>query len=87
MANINAPKGFVPKRHLDGSPYNGQHEVWRIVSVDGIPATQQPPAQNGVPGDEWFDRQHQRFYAPVPITVTVMVTPYAVSICVGSCKI
>ncbi|HVB79452.1 MAG TPA: alkaline phosphatase family protein [Candidatus Binataceae bacterium] len=32
--------------------------------------TGQPPAQNGVPGDEWFDRQHQRFYAPVPITVT-----------------
>ena len=32
--------------------------------------TGKPPAQNGVPGDEWFDRQHQRFYAPVPITVT-----------------
>jgi uncharacterized protein YfaS (alpha-2-macroglobulin family) len=27
---------------------NGQREVWRIVSVDGIPATQLPPAQNGV---------------------------------------
>jgi hypothetical protein len=27
---------------------NGQREVWRIVSVDGIPATAQPPAQNGV---------------------------------------
>lgn len=32
--------------------------------------TGRPPAQNGVPGDEWFDRQHRRFYAPVPITVT-----------------
>lgn len=32
--------------------------------------TGKPPAQNGVPGDEWFDRQHQRFYAPVPITLT-----------------
>jgi hypothetical protein len=32
--------------------------------------TGKPPAQNGVPGDEWFDRQHQRFYAPVPITIT-----------------
>jgi Type I phosphodiesterase / nucleotide pyrophosphatase len=32
--------------------------------------TGKPPAQNGVPGDEWFDRQHQRFYAPVPITVS-----------------
>ena len=32
--------------------------------------TGKPPAQNGWPGDEWFDREHQRFYAPVPITVT-----------------
>ncbi len=32
--------------------------------------TGKPPAQNGVPGDEWFDRRHQRFYAPVPVTVT-----------------
>jgi hypothetical protein len=32
--------------------------------------TGKPPAQNGVAGDEWFDRQHRRFYAPVPITVT-----------------
>ena len=31
--------------------------------------TGKPPAENGWPGDEWFDRQHQRFYAPVPITV------------------
>jgi hypothetical protein len=27
---------------------NGQREVWRIVSVEGIPATAQPAAQNGV---------------------------------------
>ncbi|MGH7914210.1 MAG: alkaline phosphatase family protein [Candidatus Binataceae bacterium] len=32
--------------------------------------TGKPPAQNGIPGDEWFDRQQRRFYAPVPITVT-----------------
>jgi hypothetical protein len=32
--------------------------------------TGKPPAENGVPGDEWFDRQHRRFYAPVPISVT-----------------
>jgi hypothetical protein len=31
--------------------------------------TGKPPAENGWPGDEWFDRQHQRFYAPVPITI------------------
>lgn len=32
--------------------------------------TGKPPAFNGVPGDEWFDRRQKRFYAPVPITVT-----------------
>jgi type I phosphodiesterase/nucleotide pyrophosphatase len=31
--------------------------------------TGKPPAENGVPGDEWFDRRQQRFFAPVPITV------------------
>ncbi|HLH77973.1 MAG TPA: alkaline phosphatase family protein [Candidatus Binataceae bacterium] len=29
-----------------------------------------PPAWNGLPGDEWFDRSSLRFFAPVPITVT-----------------
>jgi hypothetical protein len=29
-----------------------------------------PPAWNGLPGDEWFDRSTLRFFAPVPITVT-----------------
>lgn len=32
--------------------------------------TGKPPALDGVPGDEWFDRQTKRFYAPVPVTVT-----------------
>ncbi len=32
--------------------------------------TGKPPAFDGVPGDEWFDRQTRRFYAPVPVTVT-----------------
>jgi Type I phosphodiesterase / nucleotide pyrophosphatase len=32
--------------------------------------TGKPPAENGVPGDEWFDRRLRRFFAPVPITVT-----------------
>jgi hypothetical protein len=31
--------------------------------------TGKPPAENGVPGDEWFDRRQQRLFAPVPITV------------------
>jgi hypothetical protein len=32
--------------------------------------TGKPPAENGVPGDEWFDRRHRRFFAPVPITIS-----------------
>lgn len=35
MANINAPKGFAPKRHLDGSPYNGQYQTFLLDSGDG----------------------------------------------------
>ena len=34
MANINAPKGFVPKRHLDGSPFNGQYQTFLCDSGD-----------------------------------------------------
>src|SRR6478609_3058296 len=34
MANINAPKGFVPVRHLSGAPYNGQFELFLIDSGD-----------------------------------------------------
>jgi hypothetical protein len=28
-----------------------------------------PPARNGVTGDEWFERERMRFFAPVPISV------------------
>lgn len=31
--------------------------------------TGEPPARNGVPGNEWFDRRERRFYAPAPATV------------------
>ena len=31
--------------------------------------TGEPPAVNGVTGDEWFVRERARFYAPVPISV------------------
>ncbi|HLI82262.1 MAG TPA: alkaline phosphatase family protein [Candidatus Binataceae bacterium] len=27
------------------------------------------PAKDGVPGDEWFDRETMKFYAPVPVSV------------------
>jgi hypothetical protein len=32
--------------------------------------TGQPPAQTGVPGNEWFAREERRFYAPAPVTMT-----------------
>ena len=31
--------------------------------------TGDPPAYNGVTGDEWFERESQKFYAPVPVSV------------------
>jgi hypothetical protein len=30
--------------------------------------TGRPPADTGIPGNEWFDREHVQFYAPSPIT-------------------
>ena len=35
MANVMAPKGFVPVRHLSGQPYNGGHQLFLIDSGDG----------------------------------------------------
>ena len=32
--------------------------------------TGEPPGRNGVTGDEWFERDNTRFFAPVPISVT-----------------
>jgi len=32
--------------------------------------TGQPPAFTGVPGNEWFAREEDRFYAPAPVSVT-----------------
>jgi hypothetical protein len=31
-----------------------------------------PPAQDGVPGNEWFVREEMKFYAPVPVSVDEM---------------
>ncbi|HEX2201641.1 MAG TPA: alkaline phosphatase family protein [Longimicrobium sp.] len=31
--------------------------------------TGRPPAETGVPGNEWFAREEDRFYAPAPVTV------------------
>lgn len=35
MANPNAPKGFVPVKHLNGSPFNGAGQICFIPSSDG----------------------------------------------------
>ncbi|MEX0891950.1 MAG: alkaline phosphatase family protein [Gemmatimonadota bacterium] len=29
-----------------------------------------PPGESGVPGNEWFDRENARFYAPAPVSVS-----------------
>lgn len=34
MANVMNPRGFEPKRHLNGSPYNGQNQEFLIPSSD-----------------------------------------------------
>jgi hypothetical protein len=35
MANLIAPKGFVPVRHFDGTPYNGATMPFVIPAADG----------------------------------------------------
>ena len=34
MANVDAPKGAIPIRHLDGSPYNGQVTMYLVPDTD-----------------------------------------------------
>lgn len=34
MPNVNRPAGFRPVRHTDGSPWNGQAELFAIASAD-----------------------------------------------------
>jgi hypothetical protein len=35
MPNLNAPRGFVPKRFLTGASWNGQSNMYYIPSTDG----------------------------------------------------
>jgi hypothetical protein len=35
MANVSRINGFVPTKHLNGSPYNGQFNFYEIVAGDG----------------------------------------------------
>lgn len=34
MANLNQPKGFVPSRYMNGSPYNGASNMYCIPAAD-----------------------------------------------------
>jgi hypothetical protein len=34
MANVMNPRGFEPRRHINGSPYNGQNQEMLIPSTD-----------------------------------------------------
>lgn len=34
MPNVNRPSGFRPVRHFDGSPWNGQAELFAIAAAD-----------------------------------------------------
>lgn len=52
-----------------------ESEMLSIIPSTTIPAwaalfSAEPPAVNGVPGNEWFDRQEGKFHAPVPVTVS-----------------
>ena len=35
MANVARTNGFTPVKHLNGSPYNGQYNLYEIVAGDG----------------------------------------------------
>lgn len=35
MANLVAPRGFVPSRYLDGSPWNGAVNMYVVLSTEG----------------------------------------------------
>ncbi|HEX8830405.1 MAG TPA: alkaline phosphatase family protein, partial [Longimicrobium sp.] len=71
--------------HLLGNPRRGEPGVYRhsyaapgVLSI--LPSTTyaawtslftgQPAGITGVPGNEWFAREEDRFYAPAPVTVT-----------------
>jgi len=71
--------------HLLGKPRRGEPGVYRhayaapgVLSI--LPSTTyaawtslftgEPAGRTGVPGNEWFAREEDRFYAPAPVSVT-----------------
>ena len=84
MAAINSGKapamaGMLGK-DLGGGLYEHAYSAPNAVSI--LPSTTvaawsaiftgAPPAQNGVPGNEWFVREDMKFFAPVPVSVEEM---------------
>jgi hypothetical protein len=63
-------------RQLDEDVYEHAYAVPGVLAV--LPSTTMaawasvftglPPAHTGVPGNEWYDREERRFYAPAPVT-------------------
>lgn len=51
MANINQPKGFVPSRYLNGSPYNGASNLYCVPSTDGSQFNLGDPVKSAAGGD------------------------------------
>ena len=35
MANISKIRGFIPVKHVNGSPYNGQANIYAVAAADG----------------------------------------------------
>jgi hypothetical protein len=66
---LGAARGEGLWEHGYGAP-----DVLSILPSATIPAwtsvfTGAPPAETGVPGNEWFAREEPAFYAPVPVTL------------------
>ena len=67
-------------KDLGGGLYEHAYSAPNAVSI--LPSTTvaawsaiftgAPPAQNGVPGNEWFVREDMKFFAPVPVSVEEM---------------
>lgn len=67
---LGSPRGDGLYAHAYAAP-----DLLSILPSTTIPAwtsvfTGHPPAESGVPGNEWFSREEASFYAPVPVTIS-----------------
>lgn len=60
--------------HTHAHGYAAPHVLTTLPSTTmaawATVVTGAPPAETGVPGNEWFDRTERRFHAPAPVSVT-----------------